>query len=378
MKASNAIRAAVRKHALASGQLTSSWTEEQILAYAAEHGIDEGPQPTRTRKPTRRSKPELTPADPEPTPERESAPESAPAPTPTPAPSGSIEDAIKALVASTATPASIDEAKVVELIEKHSLAPREVTVTVERKGADPVKVEGCHRDFPTVLSFIAAGVNVAAVGPAGSGKSTIFEQAAESLGLDYYFQGAVQQEHKVLGYMDANGQYHRTQFRDAYENGGLFVFEEFDGSSARALLAINNAVAGSWCDFPDGKVRRHDSFVCVMAGNTYGTGASRQYVGRQQLDDATLDRFAFLEIDYDETLERSVACSIWEEASDWVSEVQGFRAKVKANNIRHIVSPRATFAGCKLFKAGALDSTIIKEAVLYKALSADQRALLGV
>jgi MoxR-like ATPase len=234
-----------------------------------------------------------------------------------------------------------------------------------------------HKSYATVMATIAAGVNLAAVGPAGSGKSTIFEHAAEDLGLAYYFQGAVQQEHKVLGYMDANGVYQRTQFRDAYEHGGLFVFEEFDGSGARALLAINNAVAGQWCDFPDGKIKRHENFICVMAGNTYGTGASRQYVGRQKLDDATLDRFAFLEIDYDEDLELAMCeAQFGDVARAWVGRVQTFRRKVAKQGIRHVVSPRASIMGCKLLKQG-LDEKLVSQMVLHKGLSADQLAALA-
>jgi hypothetical protein len=46
--------------------------------------------------------------------------------------------------------------------------------------------------------------------------------------------------------------------------------------------------------------------VCAAA-NTYGTGADALYVGRNQLDAATLDRFYVVEMDYDRKLEAKLA-----------------------------------------------------------------------
>jgi MoxR-like ATPase len=366
----NLLKAAVRKHAAANGHNptdVSGWGNDRINAYAEEFGV--------TPQDNLKSVSELRIGGSEEAVEKavtaEKVAEKASS-------DGiSVEAAIRALIDQTAPKAQpIDEKAVVALIEKH--ARKTVTHTVQvQRGEETVSTRKmAHKAYATVLATIAAGVNLAAVGPAGSGKSTIFEHAAEDLGLDYYFQGAVQQEHKILGYMDGNGTYHRTQFRDAYENGGLFVFEEFDGSGARALLAINNAVAGSWCDFPDGKVRKHENFVCVMAGNTFGTGASRQYVGRQQLDAATLDRFSFLEIGYDEDLERAMAQDLFDQADAWVNRVQSFRRAVEKQGIRHVVSPRATIMGCKLLKAG-MDEAQVIAMTLHKGLSADQLAALS-
>jgi hypothetical protein len=41
-------------------------------------------------------------------------------------------------------------------------------------------------------------------------------------------------------------------------------------------------------------------FVCIAAANTFGTGADRQYVGRNQLDESTLDRFRIGQIELDD------------------------------------------------------------------------------
>ena len=353
--------AQVRKHALRNKITTGDWTEEQLLAYAKEHGIRVGNHAPLSPSP----KLEVA--------EIEEAIVEARQPKAAPAKTGTVDQAIADLINAMdlKSKAALDDDRVIELINQHS---RKIVVEVNDKTTGEVRtVEGVryHKDFPNVLSCIAAGVNVVAVGPAGSGKSTIFEQAAAALDLPYYFTGAVQQEHKIMGFVDANGTYHRTPFRDAFEHGGVFVMEEFDGSGARALLSINNAAANEHCDFPDGMVKKHKDFVLVMAGNTYGTGASRQYVGRQQIDAATLDRFVFLEIGYDEELELDVALSFNKDATSWVRKVQAFRHKVERAGIRHVVSPRASIMGAKLLKQG-MDESKVVQYTLHKGLSQDQ------
>jgi hypothetical protein len=330
----NLIKAASRKHALANGVSTSGWSDTDFESYIAKHGI--------TERDNLKSVAELIHE------------------------SEQVEDKVEHIVVD-----GISEERVIELIEANTEPRKEVVVLQDSTGKELSAVEGQHKDYAPVMAHIAAGVNIAAVGPAGSGKSTMFKKIADQLGLDYYITGAVQQESKVMGYMDANGNYVRTPFRDAYENGGLFVMEEFDGSAAKALLPINNATANQWTDFPDGMVKRHEDFICVMAGNTFGTGASRQYVGRSQLDAATLDRFCFIEIGYDEDLERKITLQKNPEAGSWVTEVQAFRAKVERAGIRHVVSPRASLMGAALLKQG-LPLELVRKTALHKSLTTDQ------
>ena len=75
------------------------------------------------------------------------------------------------------------------------------------------------------------------------------------------------------------------------------------------MLALNSALANGFAAFPDQAepVKAHVDFIPVVAANTYGRGADRLYIGANQLDASTLDRFAVLSWDYDETLERSLA-----------------------------------------------------------------------
>ena len=50
----------------------------------------------------------------------------------------------------------------------------------------------------------------------------------------------------------------------------------------------------------------NENFRLVAAGNTYGTGADAQYVGRNELDAATLDRFVVVRWNYDQELESRI------------------------------------------------------------------------
>jgi hypothetical protein len=330
----NALKAAARKHALVRGIPTASWTEEDFTSYVETHGVVE----QDNFKSIAELKAEWD--------------------------GKAVETVTEKVVVG-----GITEERVVELIEENT-APR-VNVVEVHKGGEIAKVEGAHKDYATVLNVLAAGVNCAIVGPAGSGKSHMFKQIAEQLGLDYYITGAVQQESKIMGYMDANGKYVRTPFREAYEHGGMIVIEEFDGSAAKAMLAVNNHAANDTADFPDGMVKRHKDFLLVMAGNTFGTGASRQYVGRTQLDAATLNRFVFLEVGYDEDLELKITLAENPAAESWVREVQDFRAKVERAGIRHVVSPRNSIMGAKLLKQG-LPLETVRKIALHQNLSADQ------
>ena len=230
-----------------------------------------------------------------------------------------------------------------------------------------------HFRFPELLRALKAHQNVFLCGPAGSGKTTAAKQCALKLKFKempekkFYFTGAISNEYKLLGYMDANGRYVSTEFRKAYENGGVFLFDEVDASSPQPLLAFNAALSGDQMDFPDKPVPKHEDFYCIATANTYGSGASRQYVGRNQLDAAFLDRFVFIDWPYDEELEKNMT-----DNAEWAEYVQNVRHAIDKlgfgkMGVRHIVSPRATESGAALLEAG-IDRKRVEEMVIWKGL----------
>lgn len=247
---------------------------------------------------------------------------------------------------------------------------RQLEVSVNNKPA--VKVGKIHYKYDLVLKCMMARTNVALVGAAGSGKTTTVAKAALALELPFYSKSVSAQTgaHEFFGYQDATGTYIRTLFREAYENGGVFLLDEFDAGNPNVLAALNQATANEHCAFADGMIPKHEDFICVMAGNTFGHGANSEYVGRNKIDAATLDRFAFIDFPYDEDLEHALAPN-----KAWCKKVQAFRKKVVTKKIRTVISPRATIIGGQLLANGVSEKDVM-ELVIFKGLNQEERNLL--
>lgn len=223
-----------------------------------------------------------------------------------------------------------------------------------------------HKNFEHLIRVVHANTPVMLVGPAGTGKSHAAEQVATAMGLDFYAMsvGAQTSKSDIIGYMDAMQNYVRTVFRNAYEHGGLFLLDEIDAGNSNVLIQLNAALANNYMSFPDGMIRRHDKFRMVASANTFGLGASRQYVGRNQLDAATLDRFVVLSWDIDENLEQNLAVGKYGAA--WLDVVRFVRAFVNDQELRVVVSPRATQRGSLLLSHGMDFNDVLHMALLHQ------------
>lgn len=224
-----------------------------------------------------------------------------------------------------------------------------------------------HTKFETVLKFVANDEPVYLSGPAGSGKNVICKQVAEALGLDFYFTNAVTQEYKLTGFTDANGKFHESQFYKAFVNGGLFMLDEMDASIPEVLIILNAAIANRYFDFPApiGKVNANPNFRVVAAGNTLGHGADSEYVGRNTLDAASLDRFAMIKIDYDERIEKNVAGG----NDELVRFCRAFRKASEKAGLQVIVSYRAIGRMAKMVTLLPLEEVL--DTCLVKGLERD-------
>ena len=220
-----------------------------------------------------------------------------------------------------------------------------------KKTAKPMK----HALHDEVVETMSVGLNAFVFGPAGSGKTTLAGSVAESLGLRLFMSGAVRKDFKLFGFIDAHGEYRSTTFRDAFENGGLFLFDEIDASDSGVLLQLNAALANGVCDFPDATIKAHPDFRVMASANTNGDGATAAYSARQLLDGATKDRFTVHTCDYDNNLVKQIVTKMCggnptdlAVCLDWNEDVCLIRKLAKANSINMILSPRATFMGVKL------------------------------
>lgn len=187
--------------------------------------------------------------------------------------------------------------------------------------------------FDDVVTLIAANKNVYLYGPAGSGKNVLCGQVAEALGLKFYYQNTLLTKFDLSGFKNAVGDFEKTEFFEAFTNGGLFMLDEVDNSSAEALVALNAALANGYYSFPGiGRVDVHPDFRCIAAGNTIGTGADAAYCGRYKLDASSRDRFQFIEVDYCPEIENAI-CAGHEDVLQFVRDLRKAVQKVGAEMI---------------------------------------------
>ncbi len=295
-----------------------------------------------------------------------------------------VEDSLKDIKTGT------DEAKVraiaAEEAAKVSAPERVIVVTPRPDGDRKIEVGVQHRLFPLLLKTVEAGLNPALVGPAGSGKTHAAHAVSLALGRAFELQGSCVTKTDVTGFIDAGGRYQTTPFSRSFSDGGVLLCDEMDGWQPNATLALNAALANGHTSLPTGMMPRHKDWVAIIAMNTYGTGASRQYVGRNQMDAATLNRLAFISWDYDHALEaeiigckarRNGALKLEEggipSLDVWLKRVHAIRAAVDSLKVRHIVSPRATMGGKALFEVG-VGQKWAEEMLIWQGMDAEQRA----
>jgi hypothetical protein len=237
-----------------------------------------------------------------------------------------------------------------------------ISKQVELKVLDKVVLkETTHEKFEQVLQLVQIGKAVYLYGPSGTGKNIIAHQIAKALQTDFYFNNAVQNGFSLEGYTDANGKYVETEFYRAFTKGGLYMLDEMDASVAEVLILLNAALANGYFTFPGvGQVKAHKDFRVIAAGNTKGSGASREYNSRNELDQATLNRFLFVEINYSTQIENSLTTDI--ELLDFARD---FRKAIKHCGIKKVISYREIINMRDLLQIGwnfkdVLDVALIK------------------
>lgn len=311
-----------------------------------------------------------------------------------------IAAAVQPYIEAVESVAGVNRDEVNSIVDERvkSILPQRIEVVRVDGTVQDVGVQ--HVQFAALLRIISQRLNTWLVGPAGSGKTSAAHAVATALSLPFYAKsvGPQTSESSLIGYYDANGKYVRTQLREAFENGGVFLLDEVDAGNPAVLVVINALLANGVCSFPDRVVEKHPDFVLVAGANTIGQGADRQYVGRQQIDAATLDRFCLLAWDYDARIE-AAACGVpvefFAEATSpeaieflpiddeaavarrlekYVKKVVSIRKSLDTlgKGVRVIVSPRANIHGCKLIRAGfSVNDTL--ELCVWKGCDADTR-----
>lgn len=250
-----------------------------------------------------------------------------------------------------------------EVYAKYGPVKQQVQV-VSLKG-EPIKGVVNKEVFDTVSQWLQLNEPVFLTGPAGTGKNTLIGQICEAYGYACYGADALKQPYELTGFNNVDG-YQETQFYKACDSADkgidtLFFLDEFDSCEADVTPVFNDAIASGVFTFPNNETkhfREHLKFVAM--GNTWGTGATSEYVGRNKLDAATLNRFVFVPVDYVEEIEDNIC-----EDPVLLRFLREFRQGIYQCGIEHIVSYRNIRQASNYFKVFGKDKI---KAVLQQCL----------
>ena len=227
-----------------------------------------------------------------------------------------------------------------------------------------------HSIFEDVLFLVQGRIPVLLKGPAGSGKNYCAEQIARAIELPLYRCTSPQDKFEFEGFIDGYGKYHEKAFYKAFTQGGILLLDEMDNSFASALISVNDAICNGKFAFPDGEKTKHENFRVIATANTWGNGKNFEYIGRNKIDAATLDRFAALEYNYDKDLERLLY------PDDDILEVfWALRESALKNQVRAIFSMRG-IKYCYECKQRGMDLEKIVRAFIVKGLNIDDLNVL--
>lgn len=222
----------------------------------------------------------------------------------------------------------------------------------ERKLMQELGIKFSSTDTPTrIKRTIEAGIkNIWLCGPAGSGKSMMTRQVAAELGLPYLCIscGIGTSSTEFVGYKYPTRE--STKFAEYYSKPSIILLDEFTALDPAVAQICNAALANDEIETTTGTVYRDPNCIIIATSNTFGGGASRQYVANNQLDASTIDRFigGIIEVNYSESFESQYD-------SEVVDYVNFLRNIIKTYDFRRIASTRMIQAGCALKKAYVMD-----------------------
>lgn len=237
------------------------------------------------------------------------------------------------------------------------------------------KVTMVHKQFEDLLQVMSVqGINTLLTGGAGLSKSTAVEQAANALNLKLGAISFSNQTTKtdLLGFVDANGVYRKSAFVDAFENGKVFLADEMDACSANVLVLLNSAISNGFIETPDNNlIHAHENFRFVGTANTNLRGSKDGFTARNKLDSATIDRFTVIEWELDEELEEKLTNN-----NGWLKIVRHCRDIAEKQLEGVVITPRSSYDGAKLLKAGVDVNKVIKMTIIRAMGEDEEKALL--
>jgi len=209
-----------------------------------------------------------------------------------------------------------------------------------------------HTKFDYVQTVANSGMPILLIGESGSGKSTLAKEIADARGNGFAAISFTQQTsvNDILGFKSVTGDYVRSEFRKAYEQGYTVLFDELDSAHSNTILALN-LMDNNYIAFPDGIVHAHPDFRLIATANPQNEQSV--YTGRSKLDFSTLNRYYRIHLDRDLVLEEHLTSK---ETFDEMELVRGF---LKSQGSSILVTMRESLRVQKLKDLNLGDNPIL-------------------
>jgi hypothetical protein len=199
---------------------------------------------------------------------------------------------------------------------------------------------------------------IALVGPSGNGKTTVSETVLAQLGyetivIDCNESIEVADLIGAMSYDPKVGEVWRDgKVTKAFREGKAILFNEFDALNPRVALCLQSvfqdagpAKKGRYVtlagNVDEDRVYPVGDCPIILTMNTYGNGATRQYVGRNTLDAATLDRITLITTGYENEAQiiesHGYSEDVGRKLEAWA---RALRVKIESQALRIILSPR--------------------------------------
>lgn len=237
--------------------------------------------------------------------------------------------------------------------------------------------------------YIAHRPATTIVGPAGNGKTTTAEIALTAQGYDYEIMSCTDRTEVVdlVGgtVLTAEGE----QWRDGlvtrcFKEGKAVILDEADALDPRVMMSLQTALLDPGPDetsrfvtTPDGKVFPAGNCPILMTMNTVGSGATRQYVGRNRLDSATMDRLSVIQTKYENETDilkaRGVSATLAGQIIKWAENT---RKRIDEAGLALVLSPRTLMRVAESIETFMLPFDLAVNLEFYSRIDPDQVELV--
>lgn len=232
----------------------------------------------------------------------------------------------------------------------------------------------------------------AIVGPAGNGKTTTCEIALKAQGFEFESLSCTDRTEVVdlVGgtILTTNGE----EWVDGivtrcFREGKAVILDELDALDPRVMMCLQNALqdagpdnTGRYVSTPAGRVYPSGKCPILMTMNTVGSGATRQYVGRNRLDSASMDRITILQTGYENEVEvlKKRGAIKGRLAKKIVTWAETTRKHIDNAGLALVLSPRTLLRIGESVQDIRMEFELACELEFFSRLEADQREIVEV